>query len=53
MSVLSGNNRNIIVTLPTNSIASAVTDPPHHLCRMRNPSGMPNSQKGSPVKRLS
>ena len=53
MFVFRGNCLDIGGALPTNSIASVVTDSPHHLCSMRNPSGMQKSQKGLSVKQLS
>ena len=52
MFVLCGNCLDLVATLPTDSIASVVTDSPYHLCSMRNPSGMPKSQKSLPLKRL-
>ena len=36
-----GDCRAIMGTLPTDSIAGVVTDPPYHLCTMHNPSGTP------------
>jgi DNA modification methylase len=53
MFVFRGNCLEICGALPTNSVASVVTDSPHHLCGMRNPSGMQKSQKGLSVKQLS